>query len=399
MNKHAIRRLLCGAALTGALVLGTCGCGEQSLTPEGENKKGLAAYDSGQFEEAAKRFEKAISLDAQKEYRNNYGMALLQSGRAEEALNEFAKVMDLMSSDKAQKRLNKFALRGSGMACLQLQRFEDALSYFNQALEIREEPDWNLDILYYKANTLLCMGYPDSAIDVYGEVIAIDEGNIKGRLARAALYREAGQYERAMEDYKSLLALEACTYEAYIGMYSCCHSLGKTEEGVGYLEQATRLEVKSDYDKYLLGQIHFYQGNLEAAKIEMEYAIRREIWEAYYFLGEIALAQKDYDTAIEQYQCYREKNVTESPNVINQLVVCHLATYQYDEAAKLLAIGLRYEGTPAYQRLLRNQVAMYEGMAEYQLAYDCLKEYIVRFPDDIEATNEYRYLKGLLGIE
>ena len=64
----------------------------------------------------------------------------------------------------------------------------------------------------------------------------------------------------------------------------------------------------------------------------------------------------------------------------------------------MLDIGLGVAGSPARQQLLRNQVALYEEQNELMKAYETLQEYIVSYPDDLEATNEYRFLKKRLGI-
>ena len=64
----------------------------------------------------------------------------------------------------------------------------------------------------------------------------------------------------------------------------------------------------------------------------------------------------------------------------------------------MLDIGLGVPGSPARRQLLRNQVALYEEQNELMKAYTTLQEYIVSYPEDIEATNEYKFLKKRLGL-
>lgn len=375
------------------------GCENDEMTPEGENKKGLKSYQEGDYVNAALYFERAISLSDEKEFHNNYGMTLIQLGRCDDAIEQFQAVIVDNPSGPVANRLNKFAFRGLGMAYLQKQDFENSLSNFNSALEIDIESGWDIDILFYKANTLQCMGYPTSAIENYTAVLAKDDDNESALLARGNLYREEGEYENAIDDYKKLLEEDKGSYEAYIGLYTCYFETGQKERGEELLDKASRLEVKDDEDKYFLGQVHFYQGNYESARIEMENALIHGFVEANYFLGEVYLREKDYNKALEYYQAYREQKVTESPTVCNQMAVCYLALFRYDEAQEMLDLGLKYEGSSAYQKLLRNQVALYEGRTEYELAYKMLQEYIVKYPEDHEATDEYRYLKKILGKE
>ncbi len=392
-KRNALRYL----GLVFFLMFALCACKEE-MTPEGENKKGLASYEAGDYEAAAMYFERALSLEEQKEFRNNYGMTLIQLRRYEDAAAQFKMVL-AEDSSAGQQRLNKFAYRGLGLACLQQQDFSSALGYFNSALEISVEKDWDVDILFYKANTLACMGYPVSALENYTAVLAVDDDNEKALLARAGLYREDGEYKKAIDDYEKLLAENEGSYEAYVGLYACYYETGEEQKSAALLEEAARLTVETDEDKYLLGQIHFYQGNYESARIEMENAVRYGYAEAYYFLGEIALAEEKYEEALSYYEAYRERAATESPTVCNQMAVCCLALFRYDEAQEFISLGMLYEGSPAYQRLLRNQIALYEGRNEYAAAYELLKEYIVKYPDDSEATDEYRHLKKFLGAD
>lgn len=375
------------------------GCGDDEMTPEGENKKGLKSYQEGDYVNAVLYFERALSLADEKEFHNNYGMTLIQLERCDEAIEQFNLVYTENPSTSEEKRLSKFACRGLGMAYLQQQDFENALSHFNKALEIKVESGWDIDILFYKANTLQCMGYPTSAIENYTAVLEKDDDNESALLARGNLYRQEGEYSDAIDDYEKLLEENKGSYEAYIGLYTCYFETGREEKGKRLLEEASKLKVKDDEDKYMLGQVHFYQGNYESARIEMENAVIHGFVEANYFLGEVHLKNKEYEKALSYYQTYREQKVTESPTVCNQMVVCYLALFRYEEAKEMLELGLKYEGSNAYQKLLRNQVALYEGMTEYETAYTKLQEYIVKYPEDSDATDEYRYLKKILGKE
>ncbi len=370
------------------------------MTPEGENAKGLSFYEAGDYARAEEYFLRAIELDGDnREIRNNYGMTLIQLRRMEDAIAQFDAVLNSEESGKETKRLNKFAYRGKGIAYLQGLDFESALAAFNNALDISVEEDWNVDILYYKANTLECMGYRTAAIDEYTKVLKIDKKNEDALSSRANLYREEQEYDKAIADYREVLDLSDGSHSSYIGLYTCYIAKGEPDKAAELLDKASRLEVKNNEDKYYLGQVHFYQGNYTSAEIEMTNALEHGYVEAYYFLGEIALAQKEYESAIEFYEQYRAQVIAESPTVCNQEVVCYLALYDYENAQRMLNIGLTFEGSPVRQQLMRNQAALYEGQGELMKAYEALQEYIVEYPDDTEATDEYRFLKKRLGIE
>lgn len=398
-----MKKRLCGSVLLGLLlvvaVFCLSGC-EDEMTAESENAKALSYYEAGDYERAEEYYLRALELESDnKEIRNNYGMALIQLRRHEDAVAQFDMVLDAAATDNAGKRLNKFAYRGKGIAYLQALDFESALNCFNSALAVSVESGWDVDILYYKANTLECMGYRTSAIEVYGEVLKEDKKNVKALTSRANLYREEGDYDSAIADYNAALDISEGSYSSYIGLYTCYVAKEQPEKAAELLHEAALLEVKTNEDKYYLGQVHFYQGNYTSAQIEMANAVDHGYVEANYFLGEIALANGEYEAAIEYYEAYRSQVIAESPTVCNQEVVCYLALYDYENAQRMLNIGLSFEGSPVRQQLMRNQVALYEGQGELMKAYEALADYIVEYPDDQEATDEYRFLKKRLGLE
>ena len=398
MGRRTLKTII-GSVLLALWALFATACGDEKMTPESENKKGLAYYEAGDYAKAAEYFLRALELDnTDLEIHNNYGMTLLQLKRYDEALREFEIVLVNSASESKADRLNKFATRGKGLAYIQKQSYPDALTCFNSALEIKAESGWDVDILFYKANTLECMGYRSSAIDIYTEILARSKDNVKAYQSRGNLYRIEGKYDAAEEDYKKALSLSEGSYEAYIGLYTCYLSMGVPEQGADLLDKATRLPVKTDEDKYYLGQVHFYQENYKSAKIEMEYALDMGFHEAGYFLGEIALANKEYETAIAYYEQYRQNSAVESPTVCNQEAVCYLALFEYGKAQEMLDIGLGVPGSAARQQLLRNQVALYEEKNELAKAYETLGEYLEDYPQDAEAAAEYNFLKKRLGI-
>ncbi len=394
------RRFLLWILMLAACAALLAGCGDEKMTPQSENRKGLAFYEAGDYEKAEEYFTRALELDdTDLEIYNNYGMTLIQLKKYDEALQQFEIVLVNSEGNKNQDKLNKFAIRGKGLVYIQKQKYTDALTCFNNALEIKAESNWDIDILYYKANTLELMGYRASAIDIYTDILSRNSQSVKAYLCRGNLYRVEGNSEGAIADYEKALSLSEGNYLSYIGLYTCYLDKGETEKAAALLDSAARLPVRSDEDKYYLGQVHFYQKNYSSARLEMEFAVDCGYIEAYYFLGEIALADKQYEKAIGYFEKYRANSAVESPTVCNQEAVCYLKLFEYDKAQQMLDIGLGVPGSTARQQLMRNQAALYEEQNELAKAYAALADYIVSYPNDMEATDEYKFLKKRLGIE
>ncbi len=388
--------LLCALALT--LLL--CSCGKDKMTVEGENEKGLGYYKSGDYQTSREYFERALKLDSRnKEVKNNYGMALIQLKENDLALLQFSDVINDEATSTKALRLNKFAYRGQGIAYMQKLEFEQALNCFTKALSIDVENKWNVDITYYKANALECLGKTAEAIESYTAVLQMDDENVAAYCARGNLFRESGDTDQAVRDYEKVMELEKDEYRAYIGLYSCYRDKGDDEKAAKILDKACRLKISDNEDKYQLGLIHFYQKNYSSAKIEMENAVSNGFTEAYYFLGEIAMEEKNFEKAVEYFENYRASIITTSPTVCNQEAVCYLELFDYDKAQEMITLGLSFGASAAKQQLLRNQIAVYEGRYDFVSAYMAFQSYIVEYPYDSEAIEEYKFVKKRLGYD
>lgn len=392
------KRLWLLAGLVLMVLLGACG--KDKMTVEGENEKGLGFYNSGDYQTSREYFERALKLDSKnKEVKNNYGMALIQLKENDLALLQFSDVINEGASSQKAQKLNKFAYRGQGIAYMQKLEFEKALESFNNALAIGAEPKWNVDITYYKANALECLGQTDAAIEAYSAVLQMDEDNIPALCSRGNLYRETGEIDKAIRDYDLVMAAEKDEYKAYIGLYSCYRDKGDADNAAKILDRASRLKISDNEDKYLLGQVHYYQKNYTSAKIEMENATANGFTEAYYFLGEIAMEEKEFEKAVEYFELYRASIITTSPTVCNQEAVCYLELFDYDKAQEMITLGLSFGNSGATQQLKRNQIAVYEGRYDFVSAYMAFQTYIVEYPNDSEAIEEYKFVKKRLGYE
>ena len=111
------------------------------------------------------------------------------------------------------------------------------------------------------------------------------------------------------------------------------------------------------------------------------------------------MAEEQYEQAIEYYDIYRASIITTSPTVCNQEAVCYLALFDYDNAQEMINLGLSFGASAARQQLLRNQIAVYEGRYDFQAAYDAFQTYIVEYPYDDEAIEEYKFVKKRLGYD
>lgn len=371
------------------------GCGGKSAGDY--NKEGMQFYESGDYDQAEDYLNKAVSMDGDNvEYLQNHAMILIQKGRQDEAIEEFEKTISNKKSSSAKKNC-KYAYRGIGMAYLQKQEYAKAIENFEKALNYNIRPEWDTDIMYYKANAILLGGDVDGALKAYTEIIEKDPENALAYKARANVYRDKNEYQAALGDYnKALLHMEG-GFEIYIGLAACYLEVGRTEQAKEALFLASLLDIKTDKDKYYLGVIHYYEQKFDSAKSEMEYALANGIEEAYFYLAEINLIQENYEEALKNFKLYQETTVVVSPTLCNDLAVCYINAGDFEEAEKWIDKGLGYNTSGVLKELKRNRIACAEGKGELDRAYALALDYHKIYPDDEAAFTELKWLADRLG--
>ncbi|MGN0165784.1 MAG: tetratricopeptide repeat protein [Lachnospiraceae bacterium] len=374
-----------------ALSLCLTACGGKSASDY--NKEGMEYYNNHDYDHAEDYLAKALEADSDNtEYKQNYAMILIQQGKQDEAIEQFEATISDKTSSSALKN-NKYAYRGIGMAYIQKQEYDKAVEYFDKALEIDKEKDWDTDIRYYKANAMLLGGDTEGALELYNELLEEDSENFLVYQARANVYRDKGDYAAALADYNSALLYCEGGFELYIGLAACYMETGHQEEAEEALFLASLLDIKTDEDKYYLGVIHYYEQEYDSAKAEMEYALKNGFTEAYFYLGEICMFQKDYEAALGYYEQYVDSTVTLSPTVCNDIAVCYIYAENYDAADEWLQKGLGFANSNVLRELKRNEIACLEGQGDLSGAFAKLSAYIAEYPDDEGAKTEYEFLK------
>lgn len=384
MRKYVFSAIIIAAGLM------LTGCGGKSASQY--NREGMEFYENMDYEQAGEYLEKALESDEDNtEYIQNYAMILIQLGRQDEAVEKFNSTITDKKSGSAQK-INKYAYRGIGMAYLQSKEYEKSIENFDKALDIDEAEEWNNDISYYKANALKVSGDTEGAEKIYTELIKSNPENAAIYKARADLYRETGKLNEAVNDYNSAELYDQSDFEIYIGLASCYIELGKQEQADEALFLASLLDIKTDKDKYYLGVIHYYQKKFDSARDEMEYAMANGVEEAGFYLAEIYLMEGDYERASQLFNEYADSTVVESPTVCNDISVCLIRSGQYDEALEWINKGLMFKVSGVEKQLKRNRIACYEGNGMLPEAFYLLEKYVIEYPEDEGAAQEYNFL-------
>ena len=351
---------------------------------------------SGNYEEAAQKYASAIMINSNKaQYYISYGLCLTALGQYEEAINQFEKAY-LDKDIKIIRENNKRIHRGKGIAYYNMTNFEDAIEQFNNALAINELSSLDMDILNYKGSAQKIIGLYEEALEAYSTILANDVDNANAYFDRAYVYRKLGDYEKSLANYDRAIELKPIMFDYYFGKYFLMVEVQDKTIAKEVLDQASEITIKTKQDQYNLAKVHFFQGLYDLALSEFSEGFANGFYDSYYYIGEIYEIQKDYATAIYYYEKYIESGKNVSPFVYNKIGTCLMKMNEYKQALSYFEKGLEFQIPSDLKILHRNSIVAYENLGMFDVAYDNLKEYLERYPEDLEAQREEKFLRTRL---
>jgi tetratricopeptide (TPR) repeat protein len=384
----AIMKKLTTIGLFFVIIFVLSGCNKADV----DYSSGKKYFDSGNYEEAVKYFSSAIENNPNRaEYYIGYGMSLIGSEKYDEAIVQFDRIIMEKKISMVLEN-NKRALRGKGIAYVNMQNYLEAINMFDKALKINELSDLNMDILYYKGNVLINTGFYREAAEIYTLIMDQfgEDAQILGN--RAYAYQKLGEYEKGIDDFDRAIALQNTNYEYYYGKYYLLQNMGRNNDANEVLSRAAELEIKTKADKFNLAKIHFYQGLYDQAFPELSESFGNGFTEAYIYIGEIYSQKKDYSTAKYYYEKYIEEGAAASYEVYNQIASCHIKMDEYEQAIPYLETGLKFANNNEARILRKNEIIAYENLGDFEKALNKLQGYIVSYPDDELAKNELSFI-------
>lgn len=367
-----------------------CGCGKG----EDEYEEGLKAMKTENYGDAVISFKAAADANKDKaEYAICYGMALIHTGEYEEAIVQFDGAIS-EKDNKIVRENNKQAYRGKGIASYNLGDYTTAVEMFRTALDIPELSELNDDMRGYILDIQLMLGDTKKALDICTECIDKDPKNAKYYLKRGQLYQKLEKYEAAIHDYDEALSYDDEQYECYFGKYEVNLSLMKDEEARKALEQVVQIKVKTGADSCFQGRAYQQLGDKEKAKNCFEEAAKKEYADAYFYLGSMLQEEKEFDSALENYNRYVDLLKEKSGGAVyNQMALCQAAKGDYESALKSVETGLAKKDADIMKELMRNQVVITEKTGDFASAKTLAGDYLKQFPDDEEMEQELAFIK------
>lgn len=183
--------------------------------------------------------------------------------------------------------------------------YTDALKRYDGMIDSQNSEALNL---FRRAAAEDARGNTGKALDLYREAVRLDSGTTLAFLERGVLLAgHKRSYERAIEDFDEVLALEPDNVLALIRRGHAYSQLGQTARGLVDLDRAIALAPSSSQAYFFRGMIHARRNETGAALGDYDAAVQRfprnvdalASRAAIYSLdGRLDLAIRDLDAAI-----------------------------------------------------------------------------------------------------
>lgn len=253
-------------------------------------KDGVVKFERGQYVEAIRCFERAITIEpthAKAWY--NKGYALSKMERDEDAVKCFEKALSLDS-----KHYKAWNYRGEAQQNLGL--YEEAIESFNQALSLNSTTSWiwsnkglaftylgdnkealrcydnalkldgkDTQTLYYRSNALFHMGRYEDALRNLDTVLNIEQNNALAWNEKGLCLHNLGRYDEAIVCYSKAIEHNNNFPSAWNNMCATLIDLSRLEDALRCVEKALDLDNNNAFSWNLMGIIHCTLGRHDEA--------------------------------------------------------------------------------------------------------------------------------------
>ncbi|MGX8715134.1 MAG: tetratricopeptide repeat protein [Lachnospiraceae bacterium] len=359
-------------------------------------REGVAALQQENYSQAIRIFQNAAAHDSlNKEYCYYLGMAYLSSGSYEDAEKQFSLALNLDQNYEA-------VYRGLGILRYQQERYEEAVDYFNQALDSHGLVigDMEYDILRYRMNSQAATGDYEGALETCASLMELAGESSELDCCMGNYYCRMGRKEEAMQAYDKAVVRGNASYSMFWEMYDSLNEAGWTDQAVTYLEM-TETDGCISTDNITAAELRRNRG------MAAYYCGRYE--EAIKFLGDVALAS-DVEALTYLALAYEANGNRQSALKIlktqangstnpydYQLVAEYYIKYgEAQRAVNFIRRGINACTGKDVRTLEHTLVTAYEAGGQYEQAMEALKEYQKKYGNTGEIEAEIAYIESRL---
>jgi len=166
-------------------------------------------FEQGQIKAALMCIDKAINLKKTSEFLKLKADILVKKGDINDAIKMYKHALKLTSDDiSIYIRLSKILIENSP---------EEALELVKKALDMKK----NTDLFVLKSKTLLRLNFPKEALESIDKAIELNPDLISLYKFKSDIYKNSGNYEKAIENYKKISEKFGVNAELFYEIANC----------------------------------------------------------------------------------------------------------------------------------------------------------------------------------
>jgi tetratricopeptide (TPR) repeat protein len=251
---------------------------------------GVAFHREDEDERALACYESALKIDPRNaEARYFLANILYRQGDIREAIEEYTLAIglkpDLVTAHEEpapQDRLTDY--RPAPAELYGIVRHAHRILELNRMLEATPRQAQRFK---ERADQYSRLGNYQQAIADYSSALALQPEDADALHARGVAYEQIGQSERAREDYRQAAAIDPQLSTAYLNRGVTLGSMGNLRQAIASLSEAIRLAPQNPDGYFNRGAAYFQQGDIESAIEDFSSVIRLSANDeaAYYWRG------------------------------------------------------------------------------------------------------------------
>jgi tetratricopeptide (TPR) repeat protein/tRNA A-37 threonylcarbamoyl transferase component Bud32 len=224
----------------------------------------------------------------------NQGNIFLQLNRYQDALGVYQEAVNLKPSYVE-------GWYGKGKALFELEKYQEAMIAYDKAIQI--QPDY-LPAWIGRGFVLLELEQYSQAISAFDQALKQEENYPSVWNAKGDSFRHLKQYDNAIRSYEKAIELQPENYESWYKKGLCLQTIQEYEEAVNAYQQV--LELKPDYTAaaYNLGNSLVNLNRLPNALKAYSQAVQYQPnhYKAWFSRGNILVTLRRYSEAAESFQ-------------------------------------------------------------------------------------------------
>ncbi|WP_414528278.1 tetratricopeptide repeat protein [Nodularia chucula] len=221
---------------------------------------------------------------------------------------------------------------GQGKTLTELKKYEDALAAYDQAIQI--QPDY-VEAWAGRGFVLQNLQRYSEAIASFDQALRLDDNAPEVWNAKGEIFRNLQQYNNAIQSYTKAIDIQPNYYEAWYSKGLAFHSLKQYDDAVSAYE--TAIEIKPDYGQawYSLGNSLFNLNRFDPALKAYDKAIqyRPNFYPAWFSRSNILIILRRYSQAIESYDQAIKRNSQDYQSWYSRGWALH-QSQRYEEAVE-----------------------------------------------------------------